>query len=246
MKSKMKTKFTSLLLTAALVLSAMALLTTNPAEAVAAEKAYGDSLTLNNNIKLNKTSTFTKTGYLQEGDLYPKKKSVKIKYTIKCSRKESGSNYKVTYKVNYKFLSDPKVASGANCCDDYYWGLTQPNICSTVFDYQTGMSLDNKNDLGVSVKTSNVKVTYYPKQTIRVVDEKSWYRNLKTFSYSFTVTYPKDCKDVVVGIGFANYIPVPDEWTDDVDNQYWDGKVPYGKTTYYKKGKKTMSYMRLK
>lgn len=29
------------------------------------------------------------------------------------------------------------------------------------------------------------------------------------------------------------------------DNRYWNGKIPYGKTLLYNKGKNTMSYMRL-
>jgi hypothetical protein len=253
MKRKMK-RFLSALLTATFVFGLIAATLADPVETKAAETAYGDSLTLNYNIKLNKTTSVTKNGVYQEEVLFKKKKTAKIKYTIKCSRKESGDNYKVTYKVTYKHLSDPKISSFDNIYDDYYWSLTQPDEFYTVFDYQTGLSLEADNDLGVKVKDGKWKYTYYPKQTLTAAGEKSWYRNNKTISYSFTVTYPKTCKDVVVGIGFTNHVAVPDPWTDDdgtvyyaddPDNTYWDGKVPYGKTTYYKKGKKTMSYMRL-
>ena len=67
----------------------------------------------------------------------------------------------------------------------------------------------------------------------------------KAIKYSFTVTYPKKSKDVCVGIGFVNKADVPESFTDNVNNQYWNGKVSYAKTDFYKQGKSTMSYMRL-
>ena len=41
-------------------------------------------------------------------------------------------------------------------------------------------------------------------------------------SYSFTVTYPKKCKDVCVGIGFANVLGKSDE-KGSIENKYWKG-----------------------
>lgn len=246
MKNKAKSMLFRLLLASMLVIELIVVSTANPIGVNAEQKSYGESLTLNDNIKLNETSTFVKTGIYQEEVLFSKKKSTKIKYTIKCSRKESGDNYKVSYKVNYKYLSNPMVDSFDNIYDDYYWSLTQPEAFYTVFDYNTGKSLEKKNEFGVKVKDgNNWKYTYYPKQTIIVALQKNWYRNVKTISYSFSVIYPKNYKDVVVGIGFANHTSVPEEWTDNVDNRYWEGEVPYGKTSYYKNGKKTMSYIRL-
>lgn len=89
--------------------------------------------------------------------------------------------------------------------------MTKPEALYTVFNYQTGKSLEAENNkLGVKVKGSDWKWTYYPKQKYSYTsilaeqyDSKDlWIHNYKSASYSFTITYPKKCKDVVVGIGF--------------------------------------------
>lgn len=223
----------------------------------AVKKPYGDKLKLNNEIKLNKTKSYVKKGYVKESTLFPKKKTVKVKYSISCKRKSAGDKYKVTYKVKYKYLNDPKISGKKMAYDDWVWGWYQPEAVYTIFDYQTGKSIEKKNNLGVKVKNGNWKYSYYPKQHFKCTDtlikllkednydpdKISWVRNGKTVSYQFTVTYPKDCKDVVVGIGFYNTPDSPLKKT--VEANYWKGKEVYGKTLYYKKGKKTMSYMRL-
>lgn len=223
----------------------------------AVKKPYGDELKLNNEIKLNKTKSYVKKGYVKESTLFPKKKTVKVKYSISCKRKSAGDKYKVTYKVKYKYLNDPKISGKKMVYDDWVWGWYQPEAVYTIYDYQTGKSIEKKNNLGVKVKNGNWKYSYYPKQHFKCTDRliKSydpkyrkqlrdpWLRNKKTVSYQFTVTYPKDCKDVVVGIGFYNTPDSPLKKT--VEANYWKGKEVYGKTLYYKKGKKTMSYMRL-
>lgn len=223
----------------------------------AVKKPYGDKLKLNNEIKLNKTKSYVKKGYVKESTLFPKKKTVKVKYSISCKRKSAGDKYKVTYKVKYKYLNDPKISGKKMAYDDWVWGWYQPEAVYTIYDYQTGKSIEKKNNLGVKVKNGNWKYSYYPKQHFKCTDRliKSydpkyrkqlrdpWLRNKKTVSYQFTVTYPKDCKDVVVGIGFYNTPDSPLKKT--VEANYWKGKEVYGNTFFYKQSKKTMSYMRL-
>lgn len=219
----------------------------------AVKKPYGDKLKLNNEIKLNKTKSYVKKGYVKESTLFPKKKTVKVKYSISCKRKSAGDKYKVTYKVKYKYLNDPKISGKKMVYSDWSLGVYRPEAVYTIFDYQTGKSIEKKNNLGVKVKGGKWKYSYYPKQHIKCADnlikllkennydpDKVWTRNAKTVSYQFTVTYPKDCKDVVVGIGLYNT-----PFTRTGDTNYWKRKEVYGKTKYYKKGKKTMSYMRL-
>ena len=156
----------------------------------------------------------------------------------------------MTYKVNYKYLNDPKISGKKQTSIEWAGGWYMPDAIYTVFDYQTGKCIQNKNNLGVKVKDGKWKNSYYPKQTFQFTDEcikrekmkskTTWLRNSKTTSYQFTVTYPKDCKDVVVGIGFYPYVgTLPQE------KDYWKGKSVYGKTWYYRQGRKTMSYMRL-
>ena len=156
----------------------------------AAEKPYGKRLKLNNNIKINKTKTFVKTGIYQEQTLFPKAQKCKVKYTISCKKRSVGKNYKVTYKVNYNLMDNPKLNTKEKYTYiDWYWGFTYPYVFYTVFDYQTGMSLEVKNDLNVKFKGSKWKYTYYPKQYFMYTDsimkeekykEKDcWYRNIK-------------------------------------------------------------------
>jgi len=216
----------------------------------AASKPYGDKLKLNKEIKLNKTKSYVKKGYTKMRCLFPKKKTVKVKYSISSKRKSEGNNYKVIYKVKYKYLNDPKISGKKQTSVEWAWGWYMPQAVYTVFDYQTGKCIEKKNNLGVKVKGGKWKYSYYPKQTFQFTDEcikrekikskTTWLRNSKTISYQFTVTYPKDCKDVVVGIGFYPYVG-----TQPQEKDYWNGKSVYGKTWYYQQGKKTMSYMRL-
>ncbi|MDY6156461.1 MAG: hypothetical protein SPH96_08030 [Agathobacter sp.] len=219
----------------------------SPTDVKAAEKPYGDSLKLNNEIKLNKTSTYEKTGIYYESTFFKKKKKSKVKYTIKCTQKDIGNKYKATYQVKYKFLKDVKIDRKKNEYDDWAWGFTSPHAFYTVFDYQTGLELTEKNKLGVKVKDGKTKITYYPKQyyVYNEKGEKTWIRNTKTISTSFTVTYPKNCKDVVVGIGFSNREYQEFDYYDDYEDEYFEGKIPYGESIHYQKGKKTASYMRL-
>lgn len=224
---------------------------TATASVPAASKPYGDKLKLNNEIKLNATKSYVKKGYTKMRCLFPKKKTVKVKYSISCKRKSEGNNYKVTYKVNYKYLNDPKISGKKQTSIEWGWMWYIPGATYTVFDYQTGKCIEKKNNLGVKVKGGKWKYSYYPKQRFQFTDEcikrekikskgKPWLRNTKTISYQFTVTYPKDCKDVVVGIGFY-----PSVGTQPQEKDYWNGKSVYGKTWYYRQGRKTMSYMRL-
>lgn len=258
MKNKIKSQLTTLLFLTALMAGIFSPIS-KPTVTTASKKAYCAKLKLNNNLKLNKTKTFIKTGIYYEKALFPTKTKCKIKYTVSCKRKTSGKNYSVTYNVKYKYLDNAKITVNDELTyDDWLWGLTQPLPAYTVFDYQTGMSLEQKNKKNVNVKGFNWKITYYPKQYYKYPDdlmqennytEKDlWTRNYKNISYSFTVTYPKTCKDVVVAIGFANTVDYPSDypaWNND--SKYFNGKkITYDKTSYYKEGKDTMSYMRLK
>ena len=258
MRNNKKTKIANLFLVLSLILGVMMSTVVTAPKVQAAEKPYGKRLKLNNNIKINKTKTFVKTGIYQEQTLFPKAQKCKVKYTISCKKRSVGKNYKVTYKVNYNFMDNPKMNTKEKYTYiDWGQGLTEPYPTCVIFDYQTGLDLCVKNNLKVKVKGGWGKVTYYPKQYFMYTDsimksekykEKDcWYRCRKTASLSFTVTYPKKCKDVVVGIGFSNMIDVPSQSKEEPENEYWTGKdTPYGKTDYYKKGKKTMSYMRLR
>lgn len=253
---KLKTKLTCLSLVMAIIIGTMTAPAINPIKTEAAKKAYCESLELNYNLELDKEQTFKETGIYQEDTFFKKKKEIDVKYTISSKRQSVGKNYKVTYKVNYEYLGNPKIENNKKTVDDWWWSFTQPLEAFKVFDYKTGKTLMSNNKLGVKVSSSKWKSTYYPKQFYNYTGSLAKeYKNkkmsislLKNSSVTFSVTYPKKCKDVVVGIGFVNRNDVPKEfynWGSGEENRYNSGKVPYGKTSYYKEGKKTMSYMRL-
>lgn len=121
-----------------------------------------------------------------------------------------------------------------------------PYLNYQVFDYETGKSLTVENNFDVVVKRKEWKESRYPEQYYELEDSDfkyTWYQN-KEKSTSFTVKYPKNYKNVCVGIGFINESDVALE-NDPKYLDYDEGKIKYGKSGYYKKGKDTMSYMRL-
>ena len=243
----MRKKLTCLLL--AMVLC----VTTIPAvKTEAAKKAYCDTLELNDTLELGKKQTFSGKGIYEEHTFFKGKKEVDVNYIVSSKRKSVGKNYKVTYKINYELLQSPKLDRNKISYDDWGWGYIEPVECFKVFDYKTGKTLMSNNKQNVYVSSGKWNCKYYPKQYYKYTgvladeykDEETYLEFLKEASVSFTVTYPKKCKDVVVGIGFVN-LARSDGWYQEKNYLYNAGKTAYGKSNYYKKGKKTMSYMRL-
>ena len=231
---------------------------------------YGEKFKyLNNKITLGEKQTFSGTGQLKHGaksygGFLTKAKNIKIDYTVESTKPvENGDNLSVTFNVSYKFKNNPKFTK--KTVKGYGYGTIEPMIVYSVFDYATGYNLEVKNDKNVVVKQNGeTKIKYYKKQNLKhkIKPYKDWYKNKKSASNSFTVTYPKNNGDVCVGIGFINDhgndwlsyedgLGKEDGWDsgyytdfDDNDNEI---KKPWkwGSTAYYKRGKKTISYVRL-
>lgn len=242
--------------------------TAKPAATPKAKKVYGDKLKLNDEIKLNQTKTYVKKaeyGTMWSGNSNKWKKG-KVKYTVSCKRKSVGNKYKVTYHVKYKFLSNPKIIPKKVPEESWYALTTVPQETWTVFNYRNGKCLEKKNNIGVKVKGSKWKTKYYPKQHFTptgalvkwvkkknptswqkiLANKKEWFfRNKKSTEVSFTVTYPKDCKDVVVSVGYACYSN--SIVMNDMNKDYWNGKVGFDDSlvgsAFQVDG--TASYMRL-
>lgn len=213
-----------------------------------AKKLYGDSLKLNNELKLNATKTYTKNAeYSEVGDmgLFPITKNVKAKYTVKSSRKSVGDKYKAKFEVTFKFNKNPKIANKYGV--DPVWSMMTvvPLAEFSVFDYSTGKSLEVSNNKGVKVNEGmGWKNTYYAKQRFTDSDGNDGYiENPKIQKVTFTVTYPKKYKNVVVGIGLINTSQV--NYYLDYD-EYWEGNAKYGDRYAFTLGKKQISYIRLK
>ena len=257
-------RFVSLILSLCLIISIIT--PSKPSNAA----TYGDKLKyLNNKITLGKKQTFSGTGKLKHGaksygGFLTKAKNIKINYTVESTEPvEDGDNYSVTFNVSYKFKNNPKFTK--KTVKGYGYGTIEPQIIYSVFDYATGYNLEIENDKNVVVnQNGKTKIKYYKKQNLKhkLNNKKEWYRNKKSASYSFTVTYPKNYGDACVGIGFFN--DHGNDWSSYEDglseDEGWDSgyytdyddddneiKKPWkwGSTACYKRGKNTISYVRL-
>lgn len=202
------------------------------------ETPYGDSLQLNDDLQLGQTVT---KNYKVKWS--PKKyftnNTATVKAVYKLSEKEDlGDEYKVTISASWK-ASVPKIKKNArtNNFEDFDYKMQMPNNYFTVFDYKTGYSLENENDLGVEVVSEEFKNS--GKKTLKYKDGGSFWFKTNT-SVKFTVTYPKDA-DIVIGLGV---VPLTNDDTE-YDTSYWDGDDPFGTCLNYKRGKNTSSFIRL-
>lgn len=144
----------------------------------------------------------------------------------------------MTISASWK-ASVPKIKKNArtNGFEDLDYKMKMPSFYFTVFDYMTGYSLENENDLGVEVVSGGFKDS--GKKTLKYKDGGSFWINTNS-SVKFTVTYPKDA-DIVIGLGVAPLTNNDNEY----DTSYWDGEDPFGTCLNYKRGKNTSSFIRL-
>lgn len=152
-------------------------------------------------------------------------------YTEKFKSKLTGLQVRKIVKSQYnKKLSD----AGGGC---FY----------AIVDYDTGASFEYNygsigdrpliDSLDVSVTTSKEKETkgkkYRDKKT------KQWVcRN--NYACKVSVVYPENYTGLCIGVGGDNIVS-----ETDADSQFWNAMKPFGKTSYYKKGKKNSHWMRV-
>ena len=209
---------------------------------------YGETLEyMNNEIKINGTTSQVKDGEVKYGhlfDAYGGTAWVPIKIKIKNKRRTAGTDYVDVFDVSWNYMDNPIA--------DLTWGPSMKNFVNsahfiqpieffTVFDYDTGKSLEIANDQGVVVNDSGWKHKVYKDQNYKTSNGLvySWHNKKKT-SVSFTVTYPQTAKNVCVGIGFRNIYN--DKEQTGKDQKYWEGYAKYGETSYYKKSKTNCCY----
>lgn len=98
-----------------------------------------------------------------------------------------------------------------------------------IVDGESGLDLERKNDYDVTVKSKTTSKT----KTERFENEEgAWISFHTVWQWKVTVVYPEDYEDLYIGFGGKNA-----EFETNVDKACWDGEVPFGKTSYYKKGK---------
>ena len=149
--------------------------------------------------------------------------------------------------MTYKYMTNPKAKMSLAPRIRNYANTThylEPRRFCTLFDYQTGKSLETKrNKKKVKVKFGQWKYSYYPRQYYETSTHWYSWKNCRKATVKFVVSYPKKCTDVCACVGFLNaYV---DRKQTKADKKYWKGKGVFGKTTYYKRTKDTVSYLLL-
>ena len=202
-------------------------------KAQAASKNYMKGLKLNWDLKKNKKMK------VKSAIVVLKKVNTGIKitnYKLGNAKKEGYKKltFSVTFKNIYKRPSDSqihKMVAAPKQGGGFWW---------SVADFNTGLSLEEKNDFDVRVKSSDKKIKK-KKYTEYADDHHTCCLELYTIRYNVSITYPENYDGLCIGVGGNNQIN-----QSSADKKYWVGKVKFGKTTYYKKGKKNSHWMRIR
>lgn len=193
----------------------------------AASKAYMKKLQVKWDVKNNKSIT-TQTIY---GGIVKKNLTAKIsKLKVTKAKKEGYKKLTCTFTVKYPKLAASevhKIAAKGVFGAGYYYAIV---------DYDTGYSLETKNQFGVTVKA---KDKLDKKKTYR--DKDGCWVYSHDVTTKLTITYPEDYKGLC--IGFGGYSTLNEK---KADQKFWKGKKPFGTTSYYTKNKKNNHFMRVK
>ena len=162
-----------------------------------------------------------------------KNQKVKItKYSIGKSKREGYKRLTITLKWYRTFsLTNEEIKN-------YWRNIEGGGFYYAIVDYNTGLSLMNKNDKGV--KTWRSKGFDYIEPKVFFHDEGWWI--IRNAEATVIVEYPETNKDLCLCVGGIL-------GTDNTKNNdtFWEGKIPIGKSdSYYsKRNKKLCHCMRI-
>lgn len=226
----------ALLVAAVLALCMLGAIPGTAPEAQAASGSHMKSLNLKWDLKKNKavkcTEPFAAIG--------KKPLTIKIK-NYKVSQTKKKGYKKLTFTVEWKRSWTPTKKQVHKMIKNSYWNETGEiggGYWVAVVDYDTGLSLDQENDKGVTIKTADAKFSNWKKSTD---NDGCWVRIAQTCTQKITITYPSSYKDLCIGVGGVNLKDATKS-----DGAFWDGEQTFGKTSYYKKGKTNSHWMRVK
>lgn len=155
-----------------------------------------------------------------------------------------GDKYKITFTYWEKF---PNVRVSSKKVDQIHYKLgNDPSAMNdssffTILDYTTGKSLECKNnEYGVKVKSGKWINTYYKKNKAKRYNGV-WVRYPKTCTAKVTITYPKEYKDLCIGIGCMPYNIGGNKFF----GKNWNKEISFTQSAYYKKGKKYCHFMKV-
>lgn len=205
-----------------------------PVNAEAATKNYMKKVNVNWDLKKNKSVTF-KTKYAGIG---MKKQKAKItNYKIKNSKKKGYKELTFTLSFsrqwNVKASEVHKIANSDYCQKT---GQIGAGCYYAIVDYNTGKTLEKENKYNVTVEKelkSQTPKYYY------CYHQDGYYEwvCISNGSMEIKVTYPKNYKGLCIGIGGKTTLAETKN-----DTKFWNGKVPFGKTTYYSKKDKSIAH----
>lgn len=197
---------------------------------VNAKEPYMKEANVRWNLEPDKEVTF-KANYVGYGYITVK---AKIK-DFKIEKADEEGYKKLTFTAEYK---NPKLKLSKKQVDKIVDAEGIISDIITFIDYKTGKSFPDGNDFDVKVSYGDCK---YSKSKYKYYGHSgSWCSYSKISKIKITVTYPKDYKDLCIGVA-GNTNP------SNKNDEFWNGEVPFKKSTYYKKGKKDLSsFMRVK
>ena len=185
-------------------------------------------------LKEGKTYTFT-TQYAGVG-------TKNVTWTLSDMKKKSAKkkNFKqISFVLTYQDGFRPTAAEVDQVMKTDY-GRTYSNtglsMWYAIVDASTGLDLENTNNVKVKIKAKDLTSEI---NTYNGTDG-AWMRVPNTKKTQVTIIYPSDFKNMCIGFGGGNVLY--DKGTQ-ADTDFWDGSVPFGKTTYYKKGKTNGKWM---
>ena len=108
-----------------------------------------------------------------------------------------------------------------------------------VVDGATGLNLEGKNKVHVTVKDKNLDFLY---NTYYGSSASVWQNMVYLWRTKVSVTYPNKYEDLCIGFGGSNVLS--NERTK-ADTDFWKGKVPFAKTTMYRRGKTNSRWLRV-
>lgn len=228
-QKKMTKQLVSLLLAATMILGGAFALRV---DADAAQKNYMKKLGVKWGIEEGKAYSFKHIwAGIGSKDFTWKISNAKSKNVKKGNKQLS---FTLTYHIDFK--PTPEEVS-ANVYSDYSQstGHSGATFAYAIVDAASGLDLEGENSKKVVVKSSKKEGKqnqYYGLYGM----EQSWDTVTfpSTIKYKVTVTYPKNYNDLCIGLSGSNVLAGQGS---QADANFWDGKVPFGKTTFYKKGK---------
>lgn len=206
-------------------------LTVSPALAdeaqAAAKKPYMKALKLKWDLKKNKTVKIT-----EPWAVIGKKPATATVKNMKITKAKKKGYKKLTFTVVYKRTWTP-TKSEVHEMVDKVTGIPGGGLYVAALDYRTGL-----NGKDVTVKFGEWKWSNYK----RVTDSHGCsFRLPRTAKIKVTVTYPEKYKNLCIGVGGYNQLT-----QTKADLRIGEKGYPFGKASYYKKGKANSHWMRVK